>query len=82
MIIILIILCIFLLIAVPAWICAIIYLASDGKLFKSFYHDVLHWHLVTMEDYINNTTFDGCNEHNHCSICGTEVMQDSQGNWF
>ena len=27
-------------------------------------------------------TFDGCSFHSTCSICGKEVMQDSQGNWF
>ena len=73
---------IFLFIAVPLWICSILYIITNGKLFKFFYHDLLGWHLVTTEDYINNTTFDGCNEHNHCSLCGKEVMQDSQGNWF
>ncbi len=82
MTIVLIILCIFLLIAIPAWICSVIYLASGGKFFKKIYHDKLGWHLVYPEDYINNTTFDGCSEHNHCSLCGKEVMRDSQGNWF
>ena len=28
------------------------------------------------------TGFDGCSIHARCSICGKEVMMDSQGNWF
>ena len=27
-------------------------------------------------------THDGCSFHATCSICGKEVMMDSQGNWF
>ena len=26
--------------------------------------------------------YDGCSIHAICSVCGKEVMQDSQGNWF
>ena len=27
-------------------------------------------------------SFDGCNVHSTCSVCGKKVMLDSQGNWF
>lgn len=30
----------------------------------------------------NGASFDGCSIHARCSICGKEVMMDSQGNWF
>ena len=59
------------------WIAGVIYLASKGRLFKRFYHNVLKWHLPNEEQ-----GFDGCSFHSNCKICGKEIMQDSQGNWF
>jgi hypothetical protein len=39
---------------------------------------VLHWHI----GHICRARWDGCNMHSTCVVCGKEVMQDSQGNWF
>ena len=58
---------------------AAIYCITNGKLFKSFFHDKLGWHVVPEE---NESYFDGCSFHGKCAICGKECMQDSQGNWF
>ena len=44
---------------------------------KWFFHDVMKWH---RPDETNS--FDGCSFHSRCKICGKEIMQDSQGNWF
>lgn len=46
-------------------------------LFKTFYHDVLHWHIP--DKYI---WADGISTHTFCRHCGKELMQDSQGNWY
>lgn len=46
---------------------------------KCFFHDVMEWHIPIETE---ESTFDGCSEHNHCKFCGKEIMQDSQGNWF
>lgn len=56
----------------------VVYLISKGKIFKLFYHNILEWHLP--DDKLQK--FDGCNIHAHCKLCGKEIMQDSQGNWF
>ena len=40
--------------------------------------DLLGWH----NGNLGMRTHDGCSIHAHCSRCGKEVMQDSQGNWF
>ena len=61
------------------WIGGLFYLVSNGKMFKRFYHDVLEWHLPN-ED--NDFDFDGCSTHAKCMICGKDIMEDSQGNWF
>ena len=61
-----------------AWVSGILYLISKGHIFKWFYHDVLKWHLPNDE----SQEFDGCSFHAHCKICGKEIMQDSQGNWY
>lgn len=58
-------------------ITSIIYLKTG--LFKVFFHDILEWHMP------NNSTrqyYDGCNIHCTCIYCGSEIIQDSQGNWF
>lgn len=44
---------------------------------KSFFHDILKWHMPTYD-----RVFDGCSMHSYCKYCGKEIMQDSQGNWF
>jgi len=59
-------------------ICGIIYLISNGKIFKPLYHNIMGWHLPSNEPQ----KFDGCNIHATCKICGKSIMQDSQGNWF
>ena len=55
-----------------------IYLISKGSIFKRVYHDIMLWHLPSNEPQ----EFDGCNFHAKCNICGKDIMQDSQGNWF
>lgn len=47
-------------------------------LFKTYYHDFLHWH--TPDD--SPQWSDGCSQHCKCRYCGKDIMQDSQGNWF
>ena len=53
------------------------YWLTKGKIFKRFYHDLLEWHIPNNEE-----GFDGCSFTSTCKICGKEIMQDSQGNWF
>lgn len=60
-------------------IASFIYCKTTGKFFKRFFHDILGWHIVSKKD---KCYYDGCNVHGKCVICGKEVMQDSQGNWF
>ncbi len=60
-------------------VASFIYFKTIGKLFKRFFHDILGWHVVSKDD---KCYYDGCNVHCKCAICGKEVMQDSQGNWF
>jgi hypothetical protein len=47
------------------------------KALNWLFHDILGWHRPG-GDYF----FDGANVHAHCRICGKEIIQDSQGNWF
>ena len=61
------------------WIAGVIYLVTKGKVFKQFYHNILEWHIP---DDLSYEGFDGCSIHSVCKICGKEIMQDSQGNWF
>lgn len=58
-------------------ISGIIYSVTKGKIFKFFYHDLLGWHIPN-----NELGFDGCSLISTCKICGKEILQDSQGNWF
>lgn len=55
-----------------------LYLMTGGLLLKFFYHDVLEWHIP---DH-NKDHYRGINYCSVCKICGKEIMQDSQGNWF
>lgn len=48
------------------------------RLLRWFAHDIMGWH----NGKGGPRSFDGCSLHATCSICGKEVMQDSQGNWF
>ena len=66
-------------IAVSAMAAAAVYFKSKGQLFKWFFHDKLGWHIPD-PDYIGY--WDGCSDHSICKICGQDIMQDSQGNWF
>lgn len=50
---------------------------SETKIYKKFFHGVLGWHVPN-----NKRSFDGCSFHSICKICGKDIMQDSQGNWF
>lgn len=72
------ILVIVLIIMTIAWVSGIIYLISKGKFFKQLYHNIMGWHLPSDEPQ----KFDGCSFHARCKICGKEIMQDSQGNWY
>lgn len=58
-------------------ISSIIYKVSKGKIFKWFYHDKLGWHIPN-----DKQSFNGCSCCSTCKLCGKEIMQDSQGNWF
>ena len=55
----------------------IIYLLSRGRYLRRLYHDAFEWHLPNIEQ-----GYDGCSFTSTCRICGKEIMQDSQGNWF
>ena len=59
------------------FIAGILYFVTKGRIFKLFYHDLLEWHIPNNEE-----SFDGCSFHSTCKLCGKEIMQDSQGNWF
>ena len=52
-------------------------MAIYKKITKKFFHDILGYHKPD-----NKYTFDGCSIHARCRICGSEIMRDSQGNWF
>ena len=39
--------------------------------------NVFGWHKAPKEQ-----GFDGCSANGVCPVCGKEVLQDSQGNWF
>lgn len=56
----------------------LIYLISKGRVFIKLYHDILEWHIPNTEPI----KFDDCSIHACCKICGKDIMQDSQGNWF
>lgn len=56
---------------------SVLYCISKGRMFKLLYHHILGWHIPSDEEL-----FDGCNFHSTCRICGKEIIQDSQGNWF
>ena len=57
--------------------CGLIYLLTKGKLFKWFYHDILGWHLPD-----DDCGYDGCSYTATCKLCGKDILQDSQGNWY
>ncbi len=42
-------------------------------------HDLMIWHDGNGN---GDKSFDGLSFHATCSICGKDVMLDSQGNWF
>ena len=46
--------------------------------FKSWFHDVLSWHIPDNSPQWS----DGCSAHAKCKFCNADIMQDSQGNWF
>ncbi len=48
-----------------------------SKSLKWLWCDILGWHRPTSDRYS-----DGCSEHSKCRICGRDIMQDSQGNWY
>ena len=52
---------------------------SKNKFLKELNCDQFDWHDGNGQAYHK---FDGATFHSTCSICGKEVMQDSQGNWF
>ena len=56
----------------------IIYTLSKGRIFIKLYHDICGQHLPKEDE----EGFNGCSFESHCKICGKEIMQDSQGNWF
>ncbi len=58
--------------------CGFLYLATNGRFFKKWFHDLMGWHLPKEGDIKT----DGFIEVSHCKFCGKEIMQDSQGNWF
>lgn len=45
--------------------------------YKWLFHDIFGWH-----EPDNDVTQLGCNSISHCKLCGKEICQDSQGNWF
>ena len=56
---------------------AIAWCIRPFKALTWWYHDILGWHRPNGDCF-----FDGTNIYSHCRICGKEIMQDSQGNWF
>lgn len=59
----------------------ILYVASllyfKKGLFKSWFHNVLEWHIPS-----NEISFDGTSFESRCKYCKKHILQDSQGNWF
>ena len=45
---------------------------------KTFFHNILGWHLPKKK----HIKQEGVNLISQCRLCGREIMQDSQGNWF
>ena len=58
--------------------CGFLYMATKGRVFKKWFHDLMGWHLPKE----NDVKTDGFIVVSHCKICDKEIMQDSQGNWF
>lgn len=48
-----------------------------SNILKRLFHDILGWHTPT---YIYSTN--GISIKSRCRICGRNILQDSQGNWF
>ena len=61
------------------WLCGLIYILSQSRIFIKLYHDLMGWHLP---DYKKDVTSDSVNTYAVCKHCGKEIMRDSQGNWF
>lgn len=60
-----------------SFIFGFIWLKFQFKWGNPFYHDFMGWHVPD-----DSLSHDGCSFHSHCKICGKDIMQDSQGNWF
>lgn len=45
---------------------------------KRLFHNLMGWHLPENE----KNELLGVNITSKCRLCGREIMQDSQGNWF
>lgn len=51
-----------------------IYLATGGRIFYIFYHNILEWHIPDDKKDDDGYTI--------CRFCGKRLQQDSQGNWY
>lgn len=60
-----------------SFIFGLIWLKFQFKWGDKFYHDFMGWHIPD-----DSLSHDGCSFHSRCKICGKDIMQDSQGNWF
>lgn len=58
-------------------IAGIVWCIKPYKAMSWLYHDIMGWHKPNNK-YYN----DGCSNHSICRLCGKDIMQDSQGNWF
>lgn len=64
-------------IGVFIYIIGFIWYAHTIKALNWFYHDIMGWHKPD-----EKIGFDGASFTAKCKICGKEILQDSQGNWF
>jgi hypothetical protein len=55
-----------------------IYMASKGRFLRKLYHDLCGWHIPTDERNYHV----GVRTKNKCRICGKEITQDRNGNWY
>lgn len=64
-------------IGVIIYIIGFIWYAHPFKALNWLYHDIMGWHKPN-----EKIGFDGASFTSKCKICGKEILQDSQGNWF
>lgn len=59
------------------YIASVIWYARPYKALTWLFHDIFGWHVPGDKLWYGDFAV-----HSYCRICGREIIQDSQGNWF